>query len=175
MLSYINNMQYELSYILKSDIEETKVKEVTEDLVNFVSEIGETPLDSKHLTGQEPKITIQPKILELAYPIKKQTQGFWGALEFDIEAKRLSELEKKLKDTKEIIRFMLTKRVVEKKEKKEKKKEKIVAPPKTTPPPTKEGLELEKKRKSLPPKAKKEEKAEIKDLDKKLDEILKEV
>lgn len=156
-------MQYELSYILKSDLEETKIKEVTEDLVGFISKIG-----------QEPKVIIQPKILELAYPIKKQTQGFWGAVEFSLEGEKLPELEKKLKDTKEIIRFMLTKKVVEKKERKEKKKEKITAIPKTTPP-TKQRLEQEDKQKLQPQKDKKEERVEIKDLDKKLDEILKQI
>ncbi len=167
-------MRYELSYIIKGDLEAEITKEISQGLVSFVSGIS-----------QDTKIIIQPKAQELAYPIKKQTQGFWGALEFSLEEEKLSELEKKLKETKEIIRFMITKKPVEKKKKKKKKKPaqsqasertrqttELLAGKKAE---TKEKVvetKEEEKQKPLSQKAKKEEKVEIKDLDKKLDEIL---
>lgn len=152
-------MRYELSYIIKSDSGEEKTREVNQGLVDFISRISENV-----------KTTIQPKAQELAYPIKKQTQGFWSTLEFSLEAEELPELEKKLKETKEIIRFMITKKPIEKKRKKE--KEKTAVSPKAAPALVKQDLSKEEKQKPPPRKAKKEERVDIKDLDKKLDEIL---
>lgn len=93
---------------------------------------------------------------KLAYSIKKHLSGFYVVFEFEMEAERIDELQKRLKLDEDILRFLII---------------------------NKEGIKGERPRvRPLKPKAAaptrpleaKGEKVKIEELDKKLEEILKE-
>ena len=88
----------------------------------------------------------------LGYPIKEKTSVFLRTLTFHIKPEKLEGLEKKLKEAKEILRFII---VIKKKPK----------APKIIP---------ETLTKIETPKAQPKEKVELKDIEKKLEEILEE-
>jgi len=96
---------------------------------------------------------------KLAYPVKKQLLGNYAIFEFDLPKEKIEELQKQLKINTDILRFLIINKEGVKEEK-----------PRLKPP---------KPRLSAPtPAAKTEEgrgeKVKIEELDKKLEEILKE-
>lgn len=91
--------------------------------------------------------------IRLGYPIKKREDAYLSALYFHCEPDKLSNLRKKINDIPEVLRYMiLTERI-----------SKAEAPKETIPVAPKQKLE--------PKKAPK--KVELKEIEKKLDEILK--
>jgi small subunit ribosomal protein S6 len=94
---------------------------------------------------------IKPPIKKkLAYPIKKQNEAFLIELSFYLEPEKLGSLEKELKAEKKILRYL------------------ILAKPKL------KIIKLRKRPKKVIPKPLKEKKVELKEIEKKLEEILKE-
>ena len=85
----------------------------------------------------------------LAYPIKKQREAFLADLVFLLEPLKLPELEKKLKTEKQILRHLIITKKISKETLKPKVKPKKILKPKT-----------------------KEAKVELKEIEKKLEEIL---
>ncbi len=89
-----------------------------------------------------------------AYPIKKEGSGYFLITQFLATPQDIAKIDKKLRLQKEILRFMITGR--------KEIKEKMVLPKK-------------KKKIKAPSKSpKKQEKADLEEIDKKIDEILKE-
>ncbi len=86
----------------------------------------------------------------LAYPIKKQNQAYLAVLNFQLNAEKLTDLEKKLKEDLQILRYLLLVKA---------KPEKIRIVPRRV---VKEVI------------SEKEKKVELKEIEKKLEEILKE-
>jgi ribosomal protein S6 len=84
------------------------------------------------------------KKISLSYPIEKETQAYLGSIKFFLKKDNIKEIEAKTKEEKSILRFILC------------NKKKI------------EAQESDKKRTA----PKKKKKAELKDIEEKLDEIL---
>lgn len=87
-----------------------------------------------------------PEKVNFSYPVKKNTQAYLISLSFYLKPERISELEKEVKSENKILRFLIS----------NKKKLKAIKAP----------------RKPLVKKPEKEKKAELKDIEQKLDEIL---
>ena len=89
---------YELMVILSSRLEQKE----QEDLISQIKKI---------LVGLKAK-TIKVNNLGLknfSYPIKKELQGFYSQLNFSVDAKEISDLEKKLKANENFLRYLLIK------------------------------------------------------------------
>lgn len=129
---------YELTCLISPNLSENELSSFSEKINSLIQEQGAI-LD---------KILPEKKIT-LGYPIKKNTSAFFKIITFNINPEKLINLEKKLKDNKEILRYF----ILAKKE------------------PLKQIL-LKKQVEKLEDKPKK--KVELKDIDKKLKEILEE-
>lgn len=87
---------YYLTMVLKPDLEEKARSELLESVKEKVkSEKGKDVKED--LWGAR----------DLAYPIKKQTKGYYVHFEFDAEPKTIVALDKSLKVEENIIRFLL--------------------------------------------------------------------
>lgn len=95
------------------------------------------------------KKTTEPSKTKLGYPIKEKWQGFLTVLNFSLNPEKIANLEKKLKAENQILRYMILNKDIP---------EKILRSKRTRP-------EL---------KTKESEKVELKEIDKKIEEILKE-
>ena len=95
------------------------------------------------------KKTTEPSKTKLGYPIKEKGQGFLTILNFSLSPEKIANLEKKLKAENQILRYMILNKDLSKK---------ILRPKRTSP----------------EPKTKESEKVELKEIDKKIEEILKE-
>lgn len=95
------------------------------------------------------KKTTEPSKTKLGYPIKEKWQGFLTVLNFSLSPEKIANLEKKLKAENQILRYMILNKDLP---------EKILRSKRTRP-------EL---------KTKESEKVELKEIDKKIEEILKE-
>ena len=85
----------------------------------------------------------------LAYPIKKKIEAYLGVLNFYLPSEKLENFEKKLKKEPKILRYLLLKKEVPRK----------IEMPRIRP-------------EAKAPKIKKEKKVELKEIEKKLEEIL---
>lgn len=133
---------YELTYLISADLSEEEVKVFSQKITSLIQE--EEGILSR----------INPPIRKkLAYPIKKQIQAYLASLIFQLNPEKLAILEKKLKSENQILRYLIL----------TKKEFKIV-------PKAAEIFPISKK----PRKAvlKKEKKVELKEIEKKLEEIL---
>lgn len=144
---------YELTYLISPDLSEEELKNFSGKISNFIQEE----------TGTLEKTT-GPSKKKLGYPIKKKEEAFLVALNFSLNPEKLGNLEKKLKAENQILRYIiLTKKAPEK-----------TLRPKLT------SLELASKEASpkikklpeVPPKITKPKKVELKEIDKKIEEIL---
>jgi len=173
---------YELLYIVSGKIAEDDQKNITNQVESLIKKLEGNSTLSESLGKKK-----------LAYPIKKNNNGFYYVNEFDLNKNQLKELEKNLKLINEIIRFLvITKKPVSQEEikksakggsafggKEAKKAEKKKHPVKSSSPVKKETkVKKTKKSKAKEETAKekeekkKKEKVSIEELDKKLDEIL---
>jgi small subunit ribosomal protein S6 len=135
---------YELTYLIKSDLTEEEVKEFQEKIISLIQEKG----------GVLGKIN-SPLKKKLAYPIKKEGQAYLATLNFQLNPEELAGLEKKIKLKNQILRYLIL----------TKKEAKIIPEAIKIPP-------IAKKRKEVIPE--KEKKVELEEIEKKLEEILKE-
>ena len=88
---------YELTCLLSPDLDEAGIEKIQE-LIKVKSLLKETP-----------------KKVKLAYPVEKQEQAFLLTREFPAEPKEILELNKILKQEKNILRFLLIKKQKEEK------------------------------------------------------------
>ena len=95
------------------------------------------------------KKTTEPSKTKLGYPIKEKEQGFLTILNFSLSPEKIANLEKKLKAENQILRYMILNKDLS---------EKILHPKRTSP--------------KL--KTKESEKVELKEIEKKIEEILNE-
>jgi small subunit ribosomal protein S6 len=178
---------YEITYITKEDAKDKAVKEMIESSLGKI--VSASSLGEK----------------QFAYPIKKETKGFYTTAVFEIEPEKLSELNKKLGLSEEILRHLIIiakaaktemPKLLPKKVKEEiaapkeisapkeiaapKEEKKLEAPKKIVKPPKKLEKPKAETAKKVPTKVEEIEKETIseedrlKELDKKLDELLKE-
>lgn len=88
---------YELAYVLKNEPEET--------LRGLVGKIREYIEEKSGRTLEEGRMAKR----RLSYPIRKEAEGYFGHLKFFLKAGDLAELEEKLRQEKNILRYLLAK------------------------------------------------------------------
>ncbi len=144
---------YELTYLIRPDFSEEKSKAFSKKISDFILTEGGT-LDR----------TTAPIRKKLAYPIKEKKEMFLAALNFYLNPQGLENFEKKLKSENQILRYMLLTKKVSKKNTSEKDRRK---PLKISEKPFRpsEGIRI---------KPEKNKKVELEEIDKKIEEILKE-
>jgi small subunit ribosomal protein S6 len=108
---------------------------------------------------------------KLAYSIKKEVYGYYFLVSFSLEAGKLNDIDKDLKSTSEILRYLIVKMRIKGKAELDREeriqKRKIAEEEKKI----KEEMVVEEEKAKAP---KREKKITLEELDKKLDEILKE-
>lgn len=157
-----NITHYELTAIIDSNIPDNEHPEVIDKIKKLIGK-NEGEISSEENLGRK----------KLSYPIEKSLKGVFVCLEFNIEPKTIKAIEKELKLEKNIIRYLIIKKPenvtpiinLEKsgKEvkiiKKEKKEETRVE-------------ETKNSEKTIKKENQEDNKSDLNDLDKKLDEIL---
>lgn len=135
---------YELTYLLSLKLTEDEVKNFSEKITSFIKEAGGIPEESS-LRG---KITKK----RLASQIKKEGEAYLGTIIFYLPSQEIEKLKKELNTGKQILRYtIITKKLL-----------KEVKRPRTL-------LKISKTEEN--PKSS-PEKADLKEIEKKLEEIL---
>ncbi|MBU1036797.1 30S ribosomal protein S6 [Patescibacteria group bacterium] len=147
---------YELTLIIPGNLAEDQHPEILNKIKSL-------------LEKNQAKLTVEEDLgrKKLAYPIKQLRHGFYYCLEFDLESDKTKTIEKELKLTSSILRFLLIKKhqktaaeIADQEQLKDKRiKKKIADQIKTE-----EAKETKEKIKKP--------KISLEDLDKKLDELL---
>ncbi len=89
--------QYELMYILSSAVSDDQLPEVAGQIQQYVADFGGTNIQETQLGKKK-----------LAYPVKKTRNGFYGVLDFAMDAKKINELDAKIRtQDNTIIRYIL--------------------------------------------------------------------
>jgi small subunit ribosomal protein S6 len=88
--------KYELMYILTSAVSDDEVPKVVAEIDEYLKTHGGTIL-STEMMGKK----------KLAYPINKTRNGFYVLQTFNLEGKKLKELDNKLRSIKAIVRYMV--------------------------------------------------------------------
>ncbi|MGB9726511.1 MAG: 30S ribosomal protein S6 [Minisyncoccia bacterium] len=145
----LENIFYELTFFLSSKLNDKEAEEKFNNLIKEIEELKSSVLE-----------TSLPRLEFLAYPIKKETSGYFCLVKFKIERELIQELEKKLKLMPEILRYLLLKKeeITQKFESRKKYQVSLKR--------GKSELGVEK--------PEKEKEVSLEELDKKLNEILKE-
>lgn len=91
---------YEMAVLINKNISEEKVNNFYENLNAFLQENGGILIDF-----------YSPKIVKLAYPIKKQSQAYLASTTFQLRREKIAEIENYLhakeKEGKEILRYLI--------------------------------------------------------------------
>ncbi|MBI2054123.1 MAG: 30S ribosomal protein S6 [Candidatus Staskawiczbacteria bacterium] len=173
---------YELTYIIPSDIDAAESEAVIQKIEPFIQENEGSILKRE---GPISKV--------LAYPIESKGSGFFYILEFQMDPEKISALKEKIEKEPKIIRHMLLSKKPGRKIKENKRKSKFAVGLETqksivlgedefsfvSPFASKsENTPAEEKKEDIPaekkPDGEKQEKVELKDIEKKLDELLNE-
>jgi len=146
--NFSEKKHYELSFWLSAQIDEAAAEQKSNTFVKNIEEIGGTVTFNQ-----------LPQLKQLAYPIKKERNGYFGYLKFNLPGEEIKGLKKKLDFEKNILRYLII-GISE-----EKKREKLTRKRKTS---------FLERRTAAPATEKKtpQEKISIEELDKKLNEIL---
>lgn len=87
---------YELSFLVVPEIKEEDANQINQKIISLIQEKGGA-LDNLDTT----------KLINLAYEIEKKLQAYFSSFSFYLQAKNIAELEKNIKDNKNIIRYLL--------------------------------------------------------------------
>ena len=140
---------YELNYLISANISEKETFSLNEEVQSLI----------KKEDGIIRKFIISPE-KRLAYPIEGKTRAFLTTIVFDLSIEKINLIKKAVKNKKEIIRHL----IFRKKDIKEEIKKEI--------------REKKKKKRELvkivKPEKEKKNKTELKEIEKKLEEILQE-
>lgn len=90
-------MPYELMYIVRPTVDEQTLAAVNEKVDRFITTGGGSILKRDDWGKRR-----------LASPIVKVTEGFYSVLQFDLPAPAVRELDRSLKLTEEVMRFLIT-------------------------------------------------------------------
>jgi ribosomal protein S6 len=149
---------YELSYIISPSLKSDEASGLSSEITALIQKEG--GLIMKETT---------PNPRTLSYQIKKQGAGFQVNLEFSLEPEKLRAIEERIKKEEKILRHMLVAKRAPRREKIRKERpalktaETAASPAGTTETPSEEEKTKEKGKK-----------VELKDIEEKLEEILKE-
>lgn len=145
---------YELSYLISPELNTEEAEKLASGLIAFIQTESGLIIKSGN-----------PIPKTLGYRIKKQGSALWVNLEFSLEPEKISSLEEKIKKESKILRHLIVVKNPPRreKEKRERKTESISAE-----------IPIEKSDTMKEEKIKPEKKVDLKDIDEKLEEILKE-
>ena len=89
--------KYEIMYILKANLEDAQRKEVIEKLHSL-------------LTSEGAKVTNVNEwgLRDLAYPIKKETKGYYVVIKVECEPNATKEFDRKTKINNNVLRYLIT-------------------------------------------------------------------
>ena len=90
-------MPYELMYVVRPTVDEQALAAVNEKVDRFITTGGGSILKRDDWGKRR-----------LASPIVKITDGFYSVLQFDLPAPAIRELDRSLKLTEEVMRFLIT-------------------------------------------------------------------
>jgi small subunit ribosomal protein S6 len=90
---------YLLTLVLKSEQDEKARKELLDDIKKIITGT-DGKIEKEDLWGNR----------DLAYPIKRQTKGFYAHFEFETDPKNAKGLDKALKVQEDVIRHLLIRR-----------------------------------------------------------------
>ncbi len=88
--------KYELMYILSSAVSDNDVPAVVAEVDKYLSSQGGTLL-TQEMLGKK----------KLAYPIKKTRNGFYVVQTFNMDSRKLQDLDNKLRSIEAIIRYLV--------------------------------------------------------------------
>lgn len=139
---------YELSFWFSSRLDEKEIGQKFDNLLKQLKDFGALIIFSE-----------LPQLKQLAYPVKKENNAYFGYIQFKFPKESLSSLEGKLRLDNDILRFMIF-RI------KPKEKQQVSS--------QFSKKSIFKKQKSEEEKKPQEKEISLEELDKKLNEILKE-
>lgn len=142
---------YELSFWFSSRLDEKEIGQKFDNLLKQLKDFGALIIFSE-----------LPQLKQLAYPVKKENNAYFGYIQFKFPKESLSSLEEKLRLDNDILRSMIF-RI------KPKEKQQVSSQFSKKPIFKKQKSEEEKKEKKI-----EEKEVSLEELDKKLNEILKE-
>lgn len=149
---------YQLIYLISPEVSEDEVKKFSAKIADFV----------KQEQGEIKKIK-EPFIQKLGYPIKKQISAYMVSFDFNLEKEKLPVIEEKLNQESRILRYAISKKKIRKKEEKTPRK-KLFSKEITKIEPLIKPTQKDKTK--IAEKIKNEGKVELKEIEKKLAEIL---
>lgn len=89
--------QYELMYILSAGVSDDQQPEVSAQILQYIADQGGTDIRETQLGKKK-----------LMYPIKKTRNGFYGVVDFAMDAKKINDLDAKIRtQDNTIIRYIL--------------------------------------------------------------------
>jgi small subunit ribosomal protein S6 len=88
--------QYELMYIVSSNVSDDQIPTVTDGVLKFITDLGGNVLKEEKLGKKK-----------LAYPIAKTRNGFYDVVNFEMEASKLAELDLKVRTAEGVIRHLV--------------------------------------------------------------------
>ena len=92
----VNTHPYEVSFVVRPDVDETGLTAIIDKIKGWITASGGTATKAD-MWGRR----------RLAYPIKKMTEGQYVLLLADLPAQSLAGLERDLRLSEEILRFLL--------------------------------------------------------------------
>lgn len=88
--------EFELTFILGTDIPEDEHSTVINQLIEWISGFGGT-ISNAEIIGRR----------KLAYTIAEYTEGYYGLINFEVEQKNILELERELKLYTKLMRYLI--------------------------------------------------------------------
>lgn len=91
--------KYEMMFIVKSQGEEKDVKSVFTAVEKILKDNKAKISDSKDLG-----------LKKLAYPIKKEINGYYGLINFEVEKEAIAEIKRKISINESVLRHLIIKK-----------------------------------------------------------------
>lgn len=154
--------QYELNYIISPELKIEEAEGLASEISALLQKEGGVIIKAE-----------SPAPKTLSYPIKKQGTGFQVGLEFNFEPEKLSILEEKIRKDLRILRYLMFVKKPPRKEREKRTKKTGEEKPSFVPAfasPSHKASDEQRKASE----GKVEKKVELKDIEEKLEEILKE-
>jgi len=161
-----NQRQYELTFLVSPELQEEEVilleKEIEEEIKKFEGVAKISPAENKKLGKRQ-----------LSYPIKKFQSAYFLSFDFALNPSKIKELTLAIKEKKDIIRHLITLAIKREVAHTPKKKAKLsIKETKKIIKEIKSKIEIPKKPIKKTTEEKRRKKVELKEIDKKLEEIL---
>ena len=138
---------YELLYIIPFTSEKEEIQSTLQKVKESIKGMNVELLSQEEIGKRK-----------IAYPIKRHRYGYYSAIVFRVDSEKIEDIQQKLRLMPEILRFQIVNVRLQKPKAREAKKEK----------------KLEEKTKKIEKEMPRKEKVVLEDIDKKIDEILKE-